>query len=584
MAIGPYVFIVGLLVLISIGMECAVRALAGYLSGYPLTPTANGMAAASSILLGSIAVIGAIAWIRFDLNEFSMNHFYKNRLIRCFMGAGNSNGEANHFTGLNFNDDYRLPELLEDAGPVWRWKNSYAGPFPIVNTALNTAQGGDLDMQDRKAESFVFTPAYSGEAGSRLAARPGERRERLGVYRPSNQYIEPGGIHYGTTVAISGAAASPNMGYHTSPGIAFLLTMFNVRLGWWVPNPREECWRIASPTSHLFYLMCELFGSAKRDDRYVYLSDGGHFENLGIYELVRRKCGIIIACDGEQDGNYTFESLAGVIRKCFIDFNIEIQLDTSAIGKRDEQGWNGAHYAIGKIKYGDRPDGALVYLKSSMTGNEPVDLMQYKAGHPDFPHESTADQFFTEDQFESYRHLGELVSKAAFENAWTRCGKNWSLLPKFMARAAATRTDATSAFTRHATTLSGIWRCLAADPELEFLDKELFPDWSPIIQHVKSLPAGSERRTAPPSPRKAFYLSQEMIQLMEDVYTDLSLEETYEHPDNKGWVSLFRYWSKSPTFHACWEQSCQTYGERFQDFCWQRLGLPRCPDAPPERP
>ncbi len=114
----------------------------------------------------------------------------------------------------------------------------------------------------------------------------------------------------GTAVAISGAAASPNMGYHTSPPVAFLLTLFNVRMGWWLGNPRARyTWRYSSPRIGLIYMLGELFGTTSSSSDYVSLSDGGHFENLGIYELVRRRCRYIIVGDAEQDEDFKFGGL-----------------------------------------------------------------------------------------------------------------------------------------------------------------------------------------------------------------------------------------------------------------------------------
>ena len=78
------------------------------------------------------------------------------------------------------------------------------------------------------------------------------------------------------------------MSYHTRPAVAALLSIFNVRLGWWTGTPRNRtCWKEYAPG--IWYLLAELFAHATDSDRYVYLSDGGHFENLGIYELIRRR-------------------------------------------------------------------------------------------------------------------------------------------------------------------------------------------------------------------------------------------------------------------------------------------------------
>ncbi|MBE9463777.1 hypothetical protein ACFP1I_08725 [Dyadobacter subterraneus] len=102
------------------------------------------------------------------------------------------------------------------------------------------------------------------------------------------------------------------------------------------------------------------------------------------------------------------EGLAMAVRRCRIDFGVEIEIDTSPITQR-----NAAttlclsHVAEGVIKYpGAAPAGRRIYVKTSLNGDEPVDIREYKMQNPKFPQQPTCDQFFTEEQFESYRKLG----------------------------------------------------------------------------------------------------------------------------------------------------------------------------------
>jgi hypothetical protein len=142
----------------------------------------------------------------------------------------------------------------------------------------------------------------------------------------------------------------------------------------------------------------------------VYLSDGGHFENLGLYEMVARRCHFIVVSDAGCDADYAFADLGNAIRKIRIDLGIPIEfpkgihIDAAHVRKGN------SHGAIGVIRYsvidGKVEDGVLVYLKATLSGDEPVDVANYGAAHPDFPHESTANQWFGESQFESYRTLG----------------------------------------------------------------------------------------------------------------------------------------------------------------------------------
>ncbi len=231
-------------------------------------------------------------------------------------------------------------------------------------------------------------------------------------YEPTSAF-GTGGPGLGTAMAISGAAANPNQGYHTSTAVAFMLTVFDVRLGWWLANPRRPAMLpYAGPVFGFGYLVKELFGLTDARTKFINLSDGGHFDNMGLYELIRRKCRYIVVCDGEQDQDLTFEGLASAIRKCRIDFNTEICIDLDTIrkkkGKHGPAEFSEAHFALGTIYYpDDRLNPAhLLYLKSSLTGDEPADVLQYHSKEPLFPHQSTGDQWFDESQFESYRRLG----------------------------------------------------------------------------------------------------------------------------------------------------------------------------------
>jgi hypothetical protein len=192
---------------------------------------------------------------------------------------------------------------------------------------------------------------------------------------------------------------------------AFLLTIFNVRLGWWFPNPRT---RKSVASFSLTYLLSELFGIANDKSSFVNISDGGHFENLAAYELIRRKCRLIVISDAECDGNYTFEGLGTLIRVCEVDFQCTITVDVEAIRPSGSEKWSTRRWAVGRIDYSDGTHGTLIYLKASMVSTEDTSVRQYKSSHAEFPHESTGDQFYGEDQFESYRHLGREVAAEAF--------------------------------------------------------------------------------------------------------------------------------------------------------------------------
>lgn len=366
----------------------------------------EGFKAFISFLVFLAATI-LLTW-RVGVNEFSMHHFYRNRLMRAYLGASRRRAHreqtANPFTGFDKDDDIKLSTLSEGKG--------YQGPYLIINTALNASHATDLDRQDRKAESFVFTPLYCGFDIARTHASASTAGQSFDYgYRPTEGYAYKDGPALGTAMAISGAAANPNMGYHSSSATAFLLTAFNVRLGWWMGNPRREFWKSSDPRYGLAYVIYDLLGKTSTQDPYICLSDGGHFDNMGLYELIRRRCKFILLGDAEQDDQFTCEGLANAIRRCRIDFGVEITMDVSHITDRQAPNRCAAqHHAIGKILYpGDpigTPSGILLYIKSSLTGEEPLDLREYALANPRFPHQSTGDQFFDEAQFESYRRLG----------------------------------------------------------------------------------------------------------------------------------------------------------------------------------
>jgi hypothetical protein len=367
---------------------------------------------------------------RVDLNEFSMNLMYRNRLVRCYLGATHQGRQPNPFSGLDSGDDLFLSALRSAEG--------YSGPLPILNGTLNLVSTRDLAWQERKAESFSMTPLRCGfdtwieqrnlEKNYAIdkALRKADNITKF-AYRPTENYgYANNGLYVGTAMSISGAAASPNMGYHSVPSLALLMTFFNVRLGFWAGNPRNrKTWTDPGPKIGLDQLLCELFGLTNDNAKYVYLSDGGHFENLGVYELVKRRCKFIVACDAGADPDYAFDDLGNAIRKCREDIGVEIEVDTSPLipqsgadGDKCEKKLTAQHCVVGTIHY-DMADpeggkGVFVYIKASLTGNEPADVLNYQTCHATFPHQSTVNQWFTESQFESYRRLGQHIVETLF--------------------------------------------------------------------------------------------------------------------------------------------------------------------------
>jgi hypothetical protein len=350
------------------------------------------------LFLGALGVfLLLLAFI--DLNLFSAHSFYRNRLSRTFLGASREKRSPNPYTGFDHEDNMKLEELAGQR------------PLHLINANLNLAGGQELGWQTRRGASFLFSPLFCGYSSRSSLGKP------LGGYRPTQDY--GGRMTLATSVAVSGAAASPNMGFHTSAPVAALLTAFNLRLARWCPNPERDQWRRREP---LFWsagpLFAELSGEASGESRWVNVSDGGHFENLGLYELVRRRAALIVVTDLGEDGLYQFDDLAMAVRKISVDFGVEVEISAEALdairpkGEKDAPRFSQKSWALGRIRYPDCAPGCLIYVKSSMTAAAPIDIRQYRDAHPAFPHETTIDQWFDENQFEAYRHLGQQVAEA----------------------------------------------------------------------------------------------------------------------------------------------------------------------------
>jgi hypothetical protein len=400
--------------------------------------------------------VGQLIARRIDSNKFSLHAMYRMRLIRAYLGASRRPRERvpDPFTGFDENDNMPMSDLQPSPRPD--------RPLHIVNVALNLASSTRLNWQERKAESFTIYPLHARRAQHgyrRTAMGPAQLKLREAIERVRDcdkavhsasttkclkdaEVLAPriygglNGISLGTAITISGAAASPNMGYHSSPAITFLMTLFNARLGWWLGNPGpsgRDTFHLTSPTHPVRPIIDELFGHT--DDRrpYVYLSDGGHFENLALYEMVRRRCRFILVSDAGCDPSCRLEDIGNAIRKIRVDLGVPIDFEPGAfdIKARSKEGEevSGRYWAVGRIGYSaiDAPDipedekrarydGILIYVKPCFYGREPRDVFNYALGHPEFPHEPTSDQWFSESQFESYRSLGEHIGHELFES------------------------------------------------------------------------------------------------------------------------------------------------------------------------
>ena len=376
------------------------------------------------VALIAVAIIGANASKFINVNRFSMHALYRNRLVRTFLGATQDPRDANPFTNFDEKDNPKMFELWEreeKGDPPMTPGSRYWRPFHVINIALNvTSSEKHLAWQERKAAPFVVTPLHSGSA--------------IAGFRDSEAY--GGEISLGTAMAVSGAAASPNQGYNSSAPVAFLMSLLNVRLGWWLGNPGpagDASYRHDGPRTAARSLLAELLGMTREDQEYVYLSDGGHFENLGIYEMVRRRCRLIVVSDAGCDPAFGFEDLGNAVRKIEIDLGVPIRFRTCADLKprrpRGDLGVGHPYHAIGEIDYpaadgGGKP-GVILYIKPGYHGSEiTAGIRSYAIANHDFPHDSTANQWFGESQMESYRALGFEITDSLLRAAVEKLNGN----------------------------------------------------------------------------------------------------------------------------------------------------------------
>lgn len=341
----------------------------------------------------------ALGWL-LDPNVLTLHAFYKARLVRAYMGA--SNDARRNAPGAGISE--AVPG--DDVALVHLRNTSHGAPYHLINTTLNLVGARDLATVQRFSDYFVMSRRYCGSL-------------RTG-YRPTSEYA-CGTMSLGTAVSVSGAAASPNMGAHTpSAALAMLLTLFNVRLGFWAPTPNRTYWRAGSARLWPFYTVQELLSQTTDLLPFCNLSDGGHFDNTGVYSLIQRGCRYILMADCGADPGPSFADLGDMVRKVRIDFGTEIDICIDDLLKPPKK-----HFVAGTIRYSrvhaeslglteEERNGILIVVKPNRTPGASVDVLQYGYDNDDFPQQTTADQWYDEQQFESYRKLGFLSGASMF--------------------------------------------------------------------------------------------------------------------------------------------------------------------------
>lgn len=322
-----------------------------------------------------------------NVNEVSMHRYYRNRLMEAFMPLVGGDDV-----------DPKIPD--PETFPVHRAEPVSDAPYQLINTSVNMVGSTNIKLQGRGADNFILSPLYCGSFSS--------------GYAETKKYVG-GTLDLATACSISGAAVDPNSYATRSRPVSFLMSLLNIRLGYWIRNPRfpAKIFPSLSRPRWYIYLLREMLGSGLNENhRHVHLSDGGHFENLGLYELIRRKCKYIIVSDAGGDPDYSFPALAKVIQMVRVDFGAQIDLDVSKLEPVGERRFSEESFVLGNVRYpNDVEQGRLIYIKPVVLRAMSEDIHGYRRTHPIFPQESTANQFFAETQFEAYRELGFQIGR-----------------------------------------------------------------------------------------------------------------------------------------------------------------------------
>jgi GNAT superfamily N-acetyltransferase len=492
-----------------------------------------------------VMLAGLAVYAFLDPAAYSLHAFYRDRIARAYLGAtsprGSQRGGANRSTEPRPADDMPLDRTL-------------ARPLHLVCCTANDLSGDQIETLTRGARSATL---------SRFGIAIGDR------------FAGPPEITFASALTASAAAFNPVMGSRSTqfgPAVTFVLAALNLRLGCWVRHPASRAGR--RPVLPGLRFFKELFGMTNAGVNGagrpyapdVHLSDGGHFENLGLYELVRRHCRYIIVSDCGADPTVAFDDLGNAVRRIREDFGVEIELDLAPL-QMARPVTERQHAVVGTIHYDRHFDkGVLVYFKPTLNGNEPPDVGQYHTRNTEFPHEATSDQFYDEAQWESYRRLGFHSVQECFrfverrggtlrrDQIFTGARLEWYPTPEGLPARSLELTDRFAALERE---------LLAAGP-LELL-AQLFPELPPPNPAgvVAVQPGSVEAARLELATMTALLRA---MQVMEDVWQACDLDTEWRHPLNVGWVNAFARWATASAFVDWWPILAPNFHPGFQRF------------------
>lgn len=320
-----------------------------------------------------------------NINLVSMHGFYRNRLRDAFMPYKIPNDDHINATDISNWEQAQHCQLAELTPSNM--------PYQLINCNIELWGSKQTKYRNRGSDSFTLSPLYCGSAST--------------GYANTHKYMK-GSVDLATACAISGAAVATNTRETRSKALNFIMALLNLRLGCWFDNPKAVQHKPALFDKPLWYVYMfrDMFGRGLNESQsYVHLSDGGHFENLGIYELVRRKCKLIFAFDAGADPLFQFSDLGRVTELIRVDFGAKLSIDITPIIPSDNNR-SVAAWVKGEITYNDGSKAILVYIKPCLISGLSEDIYGYQRQNHSFPHQSTSDQFFDESQFEAYRELG----------------------------------------------------------------------------------------------------------------------------------------------------------------------------------
>jgi hypothetical protein len=516
------------------------------------------------IALGAIAALCVVGFLG-NANRLALHYFYRDRLMETYLRTESTLPGQISLDLVHDATEIGLKELhgVPPAGSANRYTTCVtSAPYLIVSTAINLAERRDLTRKDRKSGYFTFSKLFCGSYHTSFA--------------PTEEY-QGGEVNLARAMTISGAAVGSGMGYHTFFAQAFATTLFNLRLGYWMENPGKPWKRLRQWAGRLMfspvYLLREMMSWTHARGHLVNLSDGGHTgDNVGIYPLLQRRCRVIVACDAEADAGLSFGSFTEALRHAYIDMNIEVDIDLTMIRLDPATGLSRSHCAIGRIKYPPpQPDEPpppavawLIYIKSSLTGDEPEPVKNYRVDHREFPHETTADQFFTDAQFESYRALGDHLAEHVFGKVFAAPNV---FSPAWLANLGAVHSASRptgDALNRHASgRLAAVEDALTRDAALAWYHEQCYaaPPWTLPVP-AAPYPLGVSRA----------FLQQ--ARLMEEMFGVLALGRHPNAPENRGWMRLFRMWARSAAFREQFQGIRATLSDAFIAFYDAYIALP----------